>query len=129
MVEKIPAGRVATYGQIARLLDRPRSARAVGYALHVCPAHRLVPCHRVVNRDGRLARAFQHDGINEQRLLLEEEGVDFTRDGCVNLSLFLWEGPKPNFCRPLHEEGESETKPGRTAGTSGLDVLMRGKDA
>lgn len=88
IVAHIPCGRVTTYGQIARILGNPRLSRAVGYALHVSPGG--LPCHRVVDRFGNLAKAFEHDGINEQRLLLEEEGVDFTLDGRVDLKHFMW---------------------------------------
>ena len=52
-VSKIPRGRVATYGQIARLAGNPRASRIVGCALHMCPASGGIPCHRVVNREGR----------------------------------------------------------------------------
>lgn len=74
-VQKIPLGKVATYGQIARLCGSPRSARAVGFALHVNPLPGIVPCHRVVNREGRLAPAFAFGGAEVQKNLLEKEGV------------------------------------------------------
>lgn len=90
IVEKIPYGRVTTYGQIARMLGNPRLSRAVGYALHVSAAN--LPCHRVVDRFGHLAKAFEHDGINEQQLLLEEEGVRFIDDETVDLEGFMWYG-------------------------------------
>lgn len=90
IVARIPYGRVTTYGQIARMIGNPRLSRAVGYALNKSPEG--LPCHRVVNREGRLARAFEHDGINEQRLLLEEEGVEFTLDGRVQMEDYMWFG-------------------------------------
>lgn len=95
IVEQIPSGRVATYGQVASMLGNPRMSRAVGYALHVSPGNRQIPCHRVVNRFGGLARAFEAAGINEQRLLLEAEGVGFTEEGTVDLEHFLWSGGRP----------------------------------
>ena len=90
IVATIPYGRVTTYGQIARMLGNPRLSRAVGYALHASPGG--LPCHRVVDRFGHLAKAFEHDGINEQQLLLKEEGVAFTEDGSVDLEGFMWYG-------------------------------------
>ncbi|MCQ4638251.1 MGMT family protein [Anaerovorax odorimutans] len=90
IVARIPSGRVTTYGQIARMLGNPRLSRAVGYALHVSPDG--LPCHRVVDRNGKLADSFFHDGINEQRLLLEEEGVAFTEEGRVALESCMWYG-------------------------------------
>lgn len=81
MVSKIPSGRVATYGQIARMVGNPRASRAVGYALHVNPMPGAVPCHRVVNREGRLAPAFAFGGTDAQRQLLEAEGIAVSEDG------------------------------------------------
>ena len=94
-VQKIPCGRVATYGQIARMCGSPRSARAVGYALHVNPLPGIVPCHRVVNREGRLAPAFAFGGAEVQKDLLEKEGVVATRgeDGLyyVDIEKHRWQ--------------------------------------
>lgn len=53
MVEQVPEGMVATYGQIAKLVGEPRRARYVGYALHVNPRPGIIPCHRIVFADGR----------------------------------------------------------------------------
>ena len=91
VVRKIPRGKVATYGQIALLAGNPRWSRVVGYALHVNPEPLIIPCHRVLNRFGEPSSAFAFGGINEQILLLEEEGVTFT-DGKVDLEKYLWDG-------------------------------------
>lgn len=91
VVRKIPRGKVATYGQIALLAGNPRWSRVVGYALHVNPEPLVIPCHRVLNRFGEPSSAFAFGGINEQILLLEEEGVTFT-DGKVDLEKYLWDG-------------------------------------
>ena len=72
VVQMIPKGRVATYGQIAALLGRPRGGREVGWALSGCRDAR-VPCHRVVDRNGRLAARFRG-----QRSRLRKERVPFT---------------------------------------------------
>lgn len=69
VVKMIPKGKVATYGQIAALLGRPRGGREVGWALSGCDDPR-VPCHRVVDRNGRVAPRFR-----EQRARLRREGV------------------------------------------------------
>ena len=90
IVRRIPAGSVATYGQIARLMGNPRLSRAVGYAMHSAPAD--VPCHRVVNREGCLCAAFEPMGEETHRLLLEAEGVPFRGDGTVNLDACRWSG-------------------------------------
>ena len=58
VVKHIPKGKVMTYGQVATLAGNPRWARVVGYALHVNPEPGVIPCHRVVNRDGRVAPGF-----------------------------------------------------------------------
>ncbi|PWM71687.1 MAG: cysteine methyltransferase [Bacillota bacterium] len=90
IVKQIPEGKVATYGQIAVLCGNPRCSRAVGYALHVNPEPIVIPCHRVVNREGRLAPAFAFGGEDVQKSLLEREGVPVREDGTVDLSRYLW---------------------------------------
>ncbi len=92
IVLKIPKGKVCTYGDIARLCGSPRASRAVGYALHVNPQPGVIPCHRVVNRFGRLAPAFAFGGTDEQRKLLESEGVFVSEENLVDLRQFLWDG-------------------------------------
>ena len=93
-VKAIPEGRVATYGMIAALAGNPKAPRVVGYALHVNPEPGVIPCHRVVNRAGRLAPAFAFGGTDAQKRLLENEGVEVSDDH-VDLERFLWraEGP------------------------------------
>ena len=88
LAARIPAGKCASYGQLALMLGSPRAARAVGYAMRACkdPA---VPCHRVVRRDGSTVPAF---GPGLQRALLEAEGVPFTADGRADLSRCRWDG-------------------------------------
>ena len=88
-VGRVPAGRVVTYGQVAAAIGAPRCARQVGWALHVNPMPGVIPCHRVVNREGRLAPAFAFGGTEAQAHLLEEEGVPVT-DGYVDLETYRW---------------------------------------
>lgn len=90
-VETIPLGKVATYGQIAKLCGNPRAARQVGWALHVNPQPLVTPCHRVVNRDGKLAGAFAFGGKTVQHDLLVSEGVTFCDFDTVNMDLHRWE--------------------------------------
>lgn len=90
VVKQIPAGRVSTYGQVARLAGNPRWARVVGYALHANPSFGEIPCHRVVNRRGRTAAAFAFGGSDIQRTMLEAEGIVFSEDGSVDLSRYAW---------------------------------------
>ena len=85
LVEEIPAGCVASYGQIARLIGRERSARLVGRVLSMAEAYGDYPCHRVVNHAGRLAPHFPEQ---QQRLL--QEGVVFRRNGCVDMEACQW---------------------------------------
>ena len=90
VVKQIPKGMVATYGLVALLAGNPRLARVVGYALHVNPEPGVIPCHRVVNRKGEVSVAFAFGGENMQRILLSEEGIEFTPDGKVDLNKYLW---------------------------------------
>ena len=90
-VQLIPRGKVATYGQIACMIGAPRSSRAVGYALHANPRPGVIPCHRVVNREGRLAPAFAFGGPEIQARLLESEGVRVSADFVVDLGKYLWQ--------------------------------------
>ena len=91
VVRRIPRGKVATYGQIALLAGNQHWSQVVGYALHVNPDPVGIPCYRVVNRFGEVSRAFAFGGDNEQRRLLEADGVAFLPDGRVDLKRFLWQ--------------------------------------
>ena len=84
VVEEIPEGRVATYGQIARLTGRDRNARLVGKILSMSEYYGRYPCHRVVNHAGRTA-----PGFRTQKELLLAEGVGFRDNGCVDLKKYL----------------------------------------
>lgn len=88
VVKNIPKGKVATYGQVAFLAGNPRWSRVVGYALHSKPESLDIPCHRVVNREGRLAPSFAFGSDELQRQLLESEGIVFEPDGKVNLKKY-----------------------------------------
>lgn len=83
-VARIPKGKVASYGQLAVLAGGPQWARKAGRAMKNAPAH--LPCHRVVNSAGRLV-----PGWAQQRSLLENEGIVFRPNGCVDLRRCRWQ--------------------------------------
>ena len=85
VVAAIPPGRVVTYGQIAYLVGRPQCSRMVGRSLKQVPLDLNLPCHRVVNAQGRLV-----PGWEEQRTLLQLEGVCFKKSGNVDMARYLW---------------------------------------
>lgn len=88
LARRVPKGKVTTYGEIARKLGNPRWARQVGWALHQNRDPKN-PCHRVVDRNGRLAPNFSFDGWVEQRRRLESESVNFKDGMHVDLSKCL----------------------------------------
>lgn len=89
VVRRVPRGRVATYGQVARLAGLVNGARQAGYALHALRPHTAVPWHRVVNAAGGISLS-DVAGAVTQRLLLEREGVRFDAAGRVDLARFQW---------------------------------------
>jgi len=90
VVRRIPRGRVATYGQIAELAGLAGHARQVGYALHNLPEASGIPWHRVVNAQGEISPRSAGDSHELQRLLLEEEGVEFDLRGRMDLRRYQW---------------------------------------
>lgn len=91
LIATIPRGRVATYGQIAGMAGSPRAARQVVRILKMWSEKRDLPWHRVINREGRVSLP-SGGGYEEQRALLESEGVEFGLDRCIDLSVFQWHG-------------------------------------
>lgn len=83
VVRKIPKGKVTTYGAIGKRLNM--SPRVVGYALHLNPDEKLTPCHRVVDRNGRIAPGFAFGGLGAQRKRLEKEGIKFRDETHVDI--------------------------------------------
>lgn len=84
VVKKIPEGRVMTYGRVAEVIGT-RDVRKVGFALHANKDSSNVPCHRVVNKDGRLAPGYAFGGPGEQKMRLLSEGVVFVDENHVDL--------------------------------------------
>ena len=87
IVAKIPAGTVTTYGDIAKMLGRPRAARFVGYAMTASCETDDLPWHRVSFADGRL---WDNEWERVQRKLLTAEGVGFTKDGRIDVDKYRW---------------------------------------
>jgi methylated-DNA-protein-cysteine methyltransferase-like protein len=91
VVERIPKGCVATYGQVAGLAGLPGRARLVGYALSAMAGRSAIPWQRVVNAQGRISpRSCGSEADMEQRLRLEQEGVHFDSSGRIPLERFQW---------------------------------------
>jgi len=89
ITQQIPKGKVATYGQIARLAGNVKVARAVGAFMRINPDAPHTPCHRVVALDGSLTGYSGRGGIVTKRKLLEKEGVVF-KGSKTDLSKSLW---------------------------------------
>lgn len=90
IVQSIPAGRVATYGQVAELAGLPGRARLVGRTLGLLPDDSAVPWHRVVNAGGRISPRGDGASATEQELLLADEGVAIDTRGRIRLAVFQW---------------------------------------
>ncbi len=91
VVDRIPHGRVATYGQIASLAGFPGHARQVGYALHATPEEREIPWHRVINAKGEVSRRSERQFESIQEQLLQAEGITFTAAGRIDLRRYQWQ--------------------------------------
>lgn len=87
VVAEIPEGKVATYGQIARLIGRDKNARLIGKVLGMAEKYGEYPCHRVVNHAGRLV-----PGWPDQEVLLQQEGVELKDSRHVDLKQYQWDG-------------------------------------
>lgn len=95
VVRRIPSGRVATYGQVARLAGLGRNPRLVGYALHALPDGSRLPWHRVVNSRGAISTRSEAGPEAIQRSLLEREGVCFDGRGRLDLKRWQWRAVGP----------------------------------
>jgi methylated-DNA-protein-cysteine methyltransferase-like protein len=101
VVRMIPAGRVATYGQVASIVGNC-TARMVGYALAALSPGSEVPWQRVINAQGKISLRANSAENALQRQLLEEEGIQFDSQDRVNLRRFRWPGPQLDW---LLEQG------------------------
>lgn len=86
IIQSIPFGKVATYGQIAKLANKPKGARQVSWILHTMSAKHHLPWHRVINSKGEIS----HTG-SEQKELLEMEGIEFSLHGKISLKTYQWD--------------------------------------
>lgn len=86
VVEEVPEGKVATYGQIARLIGRHQNSRLIGLVLRRAQYYGDYPCHRIVNHCGRLV-----PGWDEQKYLLAREGGGFKDEQHIDLKKYQWE--------------------------------------
>lgn len=110
IVRQIPPGQVATYGQVAELANYPRQARLVGYALYRVAIASDIPWHRVINAKGAVSESpFRQGSDHRQRSLLEQEGIEFSAAGIINLRRYRWQ-PEPGDLQPgdlnCDEQGE-----------------------
>ena len=100
VVRRIPRGRVATYGQVARLAGLPGRARQVGYAMAALPDESDVPWHRVVNARGEVSSRAGGTAFELiQRDMLETEGVRFDAAGRMDLERYGWSPREPSSRR------------------------------
>lgn len=90
MVKIIPRGRVATYGQIARLAGKPHASRAVGWILNSCARAYRLPWQRVLNSQGRISFHPESSEYAAQKRLLKAEGVEFSTKHGLELKRFQW---------------------------------------
>ncbi|HAD81635.1 MAG: DNA methyltransferase [Candidatus Edwardsbacteria bacterium RIFOXYD12_FULL_50_11] len=89
VIKRIPHGKVASYGQIAALAGNPRGARAVIWILHSSSGKEKLPWHRVINGKGQISLK-PSQGYEEQRVMLESEGVEFSLAGTIDLDIYRW---------------------------------------
>lgn len=108
IVAQIPAGKVSTYGQIARMMGSPRSARYVGWALRGNKEPVATPCHRVIFKDGRICEGYAFGGPEVQRRLLEDEGVVFLDEMHVDMEACLWDPEPDRLARPTDIDWDRE---------------------
>lgn len=92
LISAIPAGKVATYGQIAAMAGNHRAARQVSRVLHTCTSKYQLPWHRVIGAAGKISIPKDHSGYFKQKKKLEEEGVMFGLSDTIDLSEFQWSG-------------------------------------
>jgi len=102
VISRIPRGKVANYGQIARIAGLGRRARLVGYALHSAPDELQLPWHRVINAQGKISFPRDSDSYRHQRALLEAEGIVFTGER-VDFRIWRWLPDTGDFPREYLE--------------------------
>ena len=106
-ISLIPEGKVATYGQIAKLIDAS-GPRQVGYALSSTPADVEVPWHRVINSKGEISQRSDGESDSEQHRRLLAEGVLLNKQGRVNLKQYRWTPSYEELLEGLHDSDDDE---------------------
>lgn len=101
LVKQIPAGQVATYGQIAKMVGQC-GPRQVGYAMSQVPADLEIPWHRVINSQGRISVRKQGGEDPRQVMLLKKEGIIFDKSGKIDFTEYAWFGPDWEWMREHH---------------------------
>jgi methylated-DNA-protein-cysteine methyltransferase-like protein len=96
VAKQVPSGKVATYGQVAKIVDRC-SARQVGYAMAALPKGAGVPWHRIINHKGEISTRRNGRGHSRQRGLLKAESVCFDRQDRIDLERYGWQGPETGW--------------------------------
>lgn len=89
-IKKIPKGKVASYGQIAKLAGNPLGSRGVVWILHSSSATNDLPWHRVINAKGRISFPPMSEHWFRQKALLEKEGIEFDEGDVVDLKIYQW---------------------------------------
>ena len=91
-ISQIPAGKVATYGQIAAMAGNHRGARQVSRVLHTCSSKYQLPWHRVIGVGGKISIPKDQSGYHRQKSKLQAEGVEFGLQDRIDLHVFQWQG-------------------------------------
>lgn len=89
-IQKVPKGKVATYGQISKLAGKPHGARGVSWIIHSCTRTHRLPWFRIVGAKGRIAMPYDSRGFAEQKSHLRKEGVLVSDSGRIDLAKFGW---------------------------------------
>ncbi len=89
IIKKIPWGKVATYGQIATCAGNPRATRVVVWILNSSSQKDKLPWHRVINSKGQISLK-PGQGYEIQKMLLQKEGVEFSKNDIVDIKRYLW---------------------------------------
>jgi Predicted methylated DNA-protein cysteine methyltransferase len=95
LIKKIPEGKVASYGQIAKLAGKPQGSRGVAWILHSSSKLYKLPWQRVINSQGKISFPKDSSYFRKQKSLLIKEGVDVERDGSVDLEVYQWKKAPP----------------------------------
>jgi methylated-DNA-protein-cysteine methyltransferase-like protein len=111
LIRQIPPGKVATYGQIAKLAGKPQGSRGVAWILHSSSTVHQLPWHRVLNSQGRISFEIGTHNFRQQKKRLEKEGIELSTDGRLDLAKFQWQKKIPRTkIQPNRPRMFAETK-------------------